>query len=146
MLRAIYPDLANKLALVTGGSSGIGAAISAALLLQGARVVVLDLLEPDADLAGANYLRCDLRDASAVASAIANATREWGDFDILVNTAACDDRHTLEEADSARTRPTISDGAGQLTIKKSPATGCALPAIVITAICTAAAPPLPSAS
>jgi NAD(P)-dependent dehydrogenase (short-subunit alcohol dehydrogenase family) len=86
---------------VTGGSSGIGAAISAALLQQGARVAILDLLQPPPELPNANYLRCDLRDPDAISSVVSLAMAEWGSFDILVNNAARDDRHTLAEVDSA---------------------------------------------
>jgi NAD(P)-dependent dehydrogenase (short-subunit alcohol dehydrogenase family) len=101
MSAAVYPDLAGRHALVTGGSSGIGAAISAALLQQGARVAILDLLQPPPELANANYLRCDLRDPDAISSVVSLAMAEWGSFDILVNNAARDDRHTLAEVDSA---------------------------------------------
>jgi NAD(P)-dependent dehydrogenase (short-subunit alcohol dehydrogenase family) len=101
MSAAVYPDLAGRHAIVTGGSSGIGAAIAAALLQQGARVAILDLQPPPPELANANYLRCDLRDPDAIATVVSLAMAEWGSFDILVNNAARDDRHTLAEVDSA---------------------------------------------
>ena len=77
MSAAVYPDLAGRHALVTGGSSGIGAAISAALLQQGARVAILDLQPPPPELANANYLRCDLRDPDAIATVVSLAMADW---------------------------------------------------------------------
>jgi 2-keto-3-deoxy-L-fuconate dehydrogenase len=71
--------LDNKRALVTGGASGIGAAIVTALRTQGASVQVLDISE-DADLC------CDITDAEAVARAFTQV-HERGPLNILVCSA-----------------------------------------------------------
>ncbi|MFN3352482.1 MAG: SDR family NAD(P)-dependent oxidoreductase [Brevundimonas sp.] len=99
----IYPDLAGKAAVVTGGAGGIGEAISRALVAQGCRVGVLDIDEPrgralEAELTGAlRFTPCDLTDIVALRSAIATLREALGPADILINNAAHDDRHaTLE--------------------------------------------------
>lgn len=57
--------------VVTGGSSGVGAALVRRLAAAGHQVFNLDLAEPAAPLAGQTFVRCDLGDAQAIASAVA---------------------------------------------------------------------------
>lgn len=97
---ARYPSLDGRAVLVTGGGSGIGAAIVARFADQGARVAFLDF---DADAGartaaatGAVFLPCDLRDIAALRAAVAEAAHAIGDITVLVNNAARDDRHALE--------------------------------------------------
>jgi 3-oxoacyl-[acyl-carrier protein] reductase len=73
------PDLAGRLALVTGGAHGIGAAIAAALESQGARVVVAD--HDDAPI------RCDLARPGEAARMVEEAVERLGGLHILVNNA-----------------------------------------------------------
>jgi 3-oxoacyl-[acyl-carrier protein] reductase len=73
------PSLAGRPALVTGGASGIGAAIAAALESKGARVVVADL--DDAPI------RCDLARPGEAARMVAEAVERLGGLHILVNNA-----------------------------------------------------------
>lgn len=76
----------GKVAIVTGGVRGIGAAIAARLAGEGATVVVADL--QDAQHPGAIlYERCDVTDAAQVAELIASVKERWGRLDILVNNA-----------------------------------------------------------
>ena len=92
--------------LVSGGGSGIGAAIVEAFCGQGARVAFLDIAEAPSlalaeRLASATggkpmFLRCDLRDESQIASALAQIVSALGGVDVLVNNAANDQRHKLE--------------------------------------------------
>jgi NAD(P)-dependent dehydrogenase (short-subunit alcohol dehydrogenase family) len=87
---------------VTGGSSGIGSAIVAGFVRQGARVTFLDVQEPEGagaghDAAGATFVRCDLTDLNALERAIRDAAGERGPVEVLVNNAASDDRHTLQD-------------------------------------------------
>ncbi len=102
---AIYPSLRDKRVLVTGGGSGIGAAIVEAFARQGSRVVFLDLAEEESHrveqaLAGSIhppvFHRCDLTDLAALKALIARIG-EHGPVEILVNNAASDDRHRLDE-------------------------------------------------
>ncbi|RDH77994.1 D-threitol dehydrogenase [Mycolicibacterium moriokaense] len=85
--------LHDKTALVTGGASGIGAAIASALVAKGARAAIVDLDE-DAAAAratevghGARGFRCDVSDPASVSATVDAVVAEFGRIDILVNSA-----------------------------------------------------------
>ncbi len=86
-------QLKDKVAIVTGGARGIGAAICRRYADEGARVVVADLLEQEATgLAaeigrGALGLRLDVADRSSIDGAVATTVQQAGGVDILVNNA-----------------------------------------------------------
>jgi NAD(P)-dependent dehydrogenase (short-subunit alcohol dehydrogenase family) len=86
-------------AAVTGGASGIGAAVAAELAAQGARVAVLDLQEPD----GAQHLalRADVTDDAAVRAAVDRVVAELGRLDVLVNNAGIGAQGTVADNDDA---------------------------------------------
>jgi len=98
---AVYPSLKGKRVLVTGGGSGIGAGIVEAFAAQGAGVTFIDINGSDsnglAERTGATFLRVDLRDILATKAAIEKLVAEDGPIDVLVNNAANDDRHSLED-------------------------------------------------
>ena len=104
---AQYPSLQGRRVFVTGGGSGIGAAIVEAFAEQGAQVAFIDVAADDsAALAGRIAARglpapwwrlCDVRDIGALQQAVADATEALGDFHALVNNVASDDRHTIEQ-------------------------------------------------
>ncbi|MBU6146816.1 MAG: SDR family oxidoreductase [Actinomycetales bacterium] len=79
----------HPLAVVTGGSRGLGAAIAAELGARGVRIVLLDLTPPAEALpAGWRYLQVDVADRGAVAESLATITDDAGHPpDILVNNA-----------------------------------------------------------
>jgi len=93
-------DLSGRRALVTGGNSGIGAAIVDALAAAGADVAINFVSHPDAAEAGAGRVRAagrraltlaaDVSDAAAVAAMFGRIDTEWGGLDILVNNAGID--------------------------------------------------------
>jgi len=98
----IYPSLAGKRVVVTGGGSGIGAGMVEAFARQGARVHFLDIADADSRALEANlsglavppvYLPCDLTNLETVAKVFAAI----GPVDVLINNAANDDRHALAE-------------------------------------------------
>lgn len=99
---ATYPSLRGKSVLITGGGSGIGAALTQRFAEQGCKVGFLDIAEaPSRALvkelheAGVEvqYEPCDLRDVAALRVAIAQIREKNGPITILVNNAAHDERH-----------------------------------------------------
>lgn len=85
-------NLANKVALVTGGARGIGLATAVALAENGARVIVSDLDREAAQtlaaqIPGASALRMDVADQSEVEAGFAWVASEYRHIDILVNNA-----------------------------------------------------------
>ncbi|SFF50120.1 SDR family NAD(P)-dependent oxidoreductase [Curtobacterium sp. YR515] len=80
-------------AVVTGGASGIGAAIVAALRDRGATVAVLDLQPGDDALS----FRCDVGDDTSVRAAVADAVEQLGGLDVLVNNAGIGAQGTVED-------------------------------------------------
>ncbi|GAA1762714.1 SDR family oxidoreductase [Kocuria aegyptia] len=84
--------------IVTGGASGIGAAVTSELLARGARVAVLDL-NVDTLPDGAVGLGCDVADRSSVQSAVEAAAEALGGIDVVVNNAAVGALGTVEDND-----------------------------------------------
>jgi NAD(P)-dependent dehydrogenase (short-subunit alcohol dehydrogenase family) len=74
--------LRDKVAVVTGGASGIGLATAQLFVEEGARLIVFDIRASNAD-----SVRVDVTSATEVASAIKNVVRKYGRLDILVNVA-----------------------------------------------------------
>jgi NAD(P)-dependent dehydrogenase (short-subunit alcohol dehydrogenase family) len=85
-------------ALVTGGASGIGAAIAARLVAGGARVAVLDL-HPDAAAEGLLAVRCDVSDDASVVAAVQTVVDELGGLDVVVNNAGIGAAGTVADND-----------------------------------------------
>ena len=106
-----FPSLNRRSVFVTGGGSGIGAAIVTAFAEQGARVAFIDVAKEASEalaeqLAQAGHDRpwwrtCDVRDVAALQAAITEAAGSLGDFSVLVNNVASDDRHSLESVTPA---------------------------------------------
>ena len=104
---ASYPSLRDRVVFVTGGGSGIGASIVEHFVAQGSRVAFVDIDQKastalcervkQAGLTAPLYLPCDVRDIDALRAAIAQSQKGLGDISVLVNNAAHDDRHRLEE-------------------------------------------------
>jgi len=79
-------DFEGLVAVVTGGSSGIGAATASLLQGRGARLAVLDR-STDRAPDGVLTLRCDVTDAPAVDAAVTEVVERLGGLDVLVNNA-----------------------------------------------------------
>jgi NAD(P)-dependent dehydrogenase (short-subunit alcohol dehydrogenase family) len=81
--------LAGKVAIVTGGGTGIGAAIARELLALGAKVVIASRKEanvrPAAEHLGCDWRVCDVRDRGQVDALVASTLEKHGRIDILVN-------------------------------------------------------------
>jgi NAD(P)-dependent dehydrogenase (short-subunit alcohol dehydrogenase family) len=100
-LRAIYPSLRGKRVLITGGGSGIGAGIVEGFVRHGSDVTFLDIVEGDSEelarRTNARFERSDLTDIPATTQLIHRLIDQGGAFDILINNAANDDRHSFDE-------------------------------------------------
>jgi len=104
---ARHPGLKGRSVFVTGGGSGIGAAIVESFLDQGSKVTFVDIDEAKSQKLVADlkaqygvaplFIRCDLKDIAALQAAIARAGQEQGDLSALVNNAANDQRHKWDE-------------------------------------------------
>lgn len=108
--RAVYPSLANKRVLITGGASGIGEGLVEGFAAQGAQVAFVDI----ADAAGQSvaerlleaahtpvFHHCDITDIDALERTIAAVTETFGGIDVLLNNAANDDRHGIDDVTPA---------------------------------------------
>lgn len=105
--RAVYPSLSGLPVFITGGASGIGAALVEAFVAQGAKVAFVDIdagrgeaLAQALAAEGAPaplFTRCDLRDIAALQASIEAAGAALGDLAVLVNNAADDTRHKLDD-------------------------------------------------
>jgi D-xylose 1-dehydrogenase len=104
---ASYPSLNGKSVFITGGATGIGASMVRHFAGQGARVGFIDIDDAAAGAladelgSGVGYQRCDVRDIAALQTAIAAFEAESGHVDVLVNNAANDDRHKVDDIDMA---------------------------------------------
>lgn len=122
---ATYPSLRERRVLISGGASGIGAALVRGFVAQGSAVAFLDVRDEDAgelvaELAGAMagdglaggliapiYRHCDLSDASAIPGAVADCIEALGrldalgGLDVLINNAGNDRRHASDTVSAA---------------------------------------------
>ena len=106
-ISAHYPDLQDRGILVTGGGSGIGAALVDGFVAQGAKVAFIDVADEAsralvARLAKTSrhppiYLKADLRDVGGTKAAVDDAARGLGSLSVLINNAGWDDRHEFED-------------------------------------------------
>lgn len=104
---AIYPSLRDRVVLVTGGASGIGESIVEHFCRQGAKVGFLDynrgaaeaLVEriAAAGLPAPAFRGCDLRDIDLMRAAIDEVREALGPIRVLINNAAHDERHAIDE-------------------------------------------------
>ena len=103
---AMYPSLKGRTVLVTGGGSGIGESIVEHFAAQGSKVGFLDIKEAESKALVTRLKRkrqtvhfepCDLTDIEAVRKAIKAVRKALGPITILVNNAAHDERHKIED-------------------------------------------------
>lgn len=110
-LAARYPCLAGRVVFISGGASGIGEGLVRAFVAQGARVGFVDIdaaagqalareLEPGAGTAAQGrtlFQLCDVTDTSALRAAIDRVRQDLGPIGVLLNNAASDARHKVED-------------------------------------------------
>ena len=104
---ARYPSLLDKVVFITGGGTGIGAAMVEAFVAQKANVAFVDIAtEPSKALAarlGATgpaplFIQCDLTDIAALEAAMEEVRQRLGPIAALINNAANDQRQDADEA------------------------------------------------
>lgn len=99
MSAAVAERLAGRVAIVTGGASGVGRAICERFDAEGALVVAVDLVAPAAVEADpTEFQRCDVGDEVAVAATVATVLERHGRIDILVNAAGV--QEPMQDIDS----------------------------------------------
>jgi NAD(P)-dependent dehydrogenase (short-subunit alcohol dehydrogenase family) len=108
---ATYPSLRHRVIIVTGGASGIGAAIVEAFAMQNAQVAFLDIQDEAAEQLtkrltsdGATvpvYYHCDVTDITQVQHTVQTILHRFHAVDVLVNNAGNDTRHTIAEVTPA---------------------------------------------
>lgn len=121
MSQTVYPSLRNKHVVITGGGSGIGAAVVEYFARQNAHVAFLDIAdiesrELERRLADSStppkYYACDLTDMDAVRTVFSRIRSDLGPVEVLVNNAANDDRHSFDAV-----TPTYWDGRIAVNLK-----------------------------
>jgi len=103
-MSAIYPSLAGKRVVITGGGSGIGAAMVEAFARQAAKVFFLDIADSEGRALQSKlrdaaqppvFHRCDLTEMQEVQATFAAIEASGGPINVLINNAANDDRHEI---------------------------------------------------
>ena len=108
---ASYPSLKDRAVFVSGGGSGIGASIVEHFAAQGAKVGFVDIDEAASKALGAKiaaaghlaplFAKCDVREIASYQATITDMAGRLGPFTVLVNNAARDDRHSIEDVTTA---------------------------------------------
>ncbi|RWK44323.1 SDR family NAD(P)-dependent oxidoreductase [Mesorhizobium sp.] len=107
---ATYPSLTDRVVLVSGGASGIGADMVRAFVANGARVAFLDVQDEPAkalvrELGSTGgqapfYVHCDVTDIAALQASVEGVRARLGPVAVLVNNAADDQRHPVDAVTS----------------------------------------------
>ena len=103
MTHAVYPSLAGKTVVITGGGSGIGEVIVEGFVRQKSKVFFLDVAESESNAlvaklgGGVQFIKCDITDLDALRAVLADIEARSGPVAVLVNNAANDDRHKIED-------------------------------------------------
>lgn len=103
--------LEGRVAIVTGGTRGLGRAISAALALQGCRVVACARSEPEDLPDGVEFEALDVRDAEAVGEFVERVAARHGGIDIIVNNAG-----GSPDSDAASASPRFAEAITKLNL------------------------------
>ena len=106
-MSAIYKDLKDKRVFITGGGSGIGASIVEHFCEQGSEVYFIDInveasnkliIEcKNKEFSIPTFIKCDLLNIKDLQNTISKIINDNGAIDVLVNNAANDERHSIDE-------------------------------------------------
>jgi len=117
-------NMNGKRIVITGASGGLGINTVALLVAQGAEVIGLDKVEPNADQwKGKEFLKCDITNETEVDNAFANAVKSLGGIDILINNAGSLALQDAAIQPTQQTRDSFDDNFWALW----KVTSCALP-------------------
>ena len=102
MSHARYPNLHDRVVFITGGGSGIGAAMVEAFVAQGSNVAFVDIAKDESlrvveRAVGPQkplFIECDLTNLAALEAAMVETRQRLGPIAVLVNNVASDDRHS----------------------------------------------------
>jgi len=104
---ASYPSLENKVVIITGGASGIGESIVEQFVIQKSKVAFIDIEEKLAKnlIERINkkyntkplFIKCDLKNISELKDSIQQVKQNLGPISILINNAANDERHNIDD-------------------------------------------------
>ena len=107
---ASYPSLENKVVIITGGASGIGESIVEQFVIQKSKVAFIDIDEKLAKnlIERINnkyntkplFIKCDLKNISELKDSIQQVKQDLGPISILINNAANDERHNIDDVTS----------------------------------------------
>ena len=107
---ASYPSLENKVVIITGGASGIGESIVEQFVIQKSKVAFIDIEEKLAKnlIERINkkyntkplFIKCDLKNISEIKDSIQQIKQDLGPISILINNAANDERHNIDNVTS----------------------------------------------
>ena len=102
----------GKVAIVTGGASGIGKTICEKLDCEGAEVVIADVdkkkgVELSEEI-GAEFKHCDVSDKENVENIIEETVEQFGKLDIMVNNAGIGSTNSIEEMDEEEWKNILS--------------------------------------
>ena len=106
-MKVKYFDLEKKVVFITGGGSGIGASIVEHFCEQQSKVFFVDINEEeshkvikvctDKKLSIPTFIKCDLKNIKQTQSVIAKIIKDTGSINILINNAANDTRHSIDD-------------------------------------------------
>ncbi len=108
-------DLKNKVALITGGSKGIGYGIAESLLSEGMKVAITGRTESDLDKASGELsgkgevltVRCDVRSMEELEACVAKVLDKWGSIDVVVANAGVGHFASIEDMSVDQWQQTI---------------------------------------
>ena len=106
-MKVKYYDLENKVVFITGGGSGIGASIVEHFCEQQSKVFFVDINVEESEnliktcikkkLSVPSFIKCDLKNIKETQNVIGKIIKENGPINILINNAANDTRHAIDE-------------------------------------------------
>ena len=111
---ADYPSLQDRHVFITGGATGIGAALVEAFAAQGSKVSFIDIAVEAGQALAARlggtvaFQACDVTSAEDLQAAIMQAARQWGPVTVLVNNVANDQRHRAAEMAASAWRANLA--------------------------------------